>query len=509
MKLRQIIELSELSEYREFLPRLLNERVLKFVVATISRLGRVIGYPIAIVLPTDIHIYKSDQESLRALRILGALREKGIVKTFSTSHQSYPDEPPSVTTYVTLGGESRFGISGQGTHFDDRAATLWPALGEAIERLSLTRPFLKENEHINVTWKEMRDVDTLDLEEISGFSPEEKKRKHPYFTFHYDEQTVFRWVKAKDMVDDRAIWTPLQSFSFAHMRDYVNKSSSISSEIEPLLSPVISTGAAAGQTLEDALLRGLLEVIERDAFIIYWLNQMPAKRIRLSSFGKPRFEHLLNLCARYRLELHVLYLKTDVPVHTVCIVTVDKSGVGPAIMVNAKTGTDLEETTYVAAADALGQRGRARLFFDDNKQKGKVFPKNVNEIDHKGRMYMWHDIERLMDIQPFISGEEIDISQVESYSYPSESKEALSQLLKFFKEKDYQVIYREMIGGELKDITEGLSVTKVFVPQMQPLYLEEQIRCTGGKRLREIPKLLGYDVSEKNDSFTTLPHPFP
>jgi ribosomal protein S12 methylthiotransferase accessory factor len=42
-----------------------------------------------------------------------------------------------------------------------------------------------------------------------------------------------------------------------------------------------SNGLAAGSSLEDATLRALLELIERDAFMLFWIADLPATRIEI------------------------------------------------------------------------------------------------------------------------------------------------------------------------------------------------------------------------------------
>ena len=46
-----------------------------------------------------------------------------------------------------------------------------------------------------------------------------------------------------------------------------------------------SNGCAAGNTLEEAILQGFFELVERDAFAIWWYNRLPRPGIDLESFG--------------------------------------------------------------------------------------------------------------------------------------------------------------------------------------------------------------------------------
>jgi oxazoline/thiazoline synthase len=75
-------------------------------------------------------------------------------------------------------------------------------------------------------------------------------------------------------------------------------------------------GHAAGNVLEEAVLQGLLELMERDAIAIWWYNRLRAPGLALESFAEPYFAELR---AHYRaLGYHVwvLDLTTDLGVPT-------------------------------------------------------------------------------------------------------------------------------------------------------------------------------------------------
>ncbi|BAY91228.1 MULTISPECIES: TOMM precursor leader peptide-binding protein [unclassified Tolypothrix] len=72
-----------------------------------------------------------------------------------------------------------------------------------------------------------------------------------------------------------------------------------------------SNGNAAGGTLEDAILQGFLELVERDSVAIWWYNRLQRPSVDLASFNEP---YLLDLQAWYatqQRELWVLDLTTD------------------------------------------------------------------------------------------------------------------------------------------------------------------------------------------------------
>lgn len=497
-----------MTEYKELFPNLADPRLLNFVVRMLNGVSRFIGYPIGIIIPPDIAEFKGQPEQLRALRLLSKLRDQGIIKSFHTETSEYSDEPQSHVTFARLVDIKRFGFSGKGAHLSDRSATLWPALGEAVERYATQFNYPQEGEYIDASWNELKKP-KADIFSIAGFDENLRKKGNSVFNLTYDQNSKFRWVKAISLPDKKEIWAPLQFFSFTHIQKFVQKyGNGEEGEKEPLLSIPITTGAAAGQNMTDATLRGLLEIIERDAFMIYWLNQIPAKKIDLSSFKEDRFQILQDTANRYGLEIHLLYLQTDMPVHTVCSIVIDRSGVGPALVIGAKSGLVLSDVAYDAFGETLAQRSIYRRMMDTNKNKDATFD-DISKINHEGRMYYWFRHECLKDLEKFISGEISDVKTFPVLNYSGDTKKDLAQLLQTFTEKGYEVFCRELLSPKFKKLTEGLSVVMVKVPQMQPVYLEEGLRSIGGERLRSVPKMLGHGVKESEDPFCAIPHPFP
>ena len=70
-------------------------------------------------------------------------------------------------------------------------------------------------------------------------------------------------------------------------------------------------GSAAGSCLEEAILQGLLELIERDATAIWWYNQVARAGVDLASFGDPYFDALMGEYASLGWRLWALDITHD------------------------------------------------------------------------------------------------------------------------------------------------------------------------------------------------------
>jgi ribosomal protein S12 methylthiotransferase accessory factor len=77
-----------------------------------------------------------------------------------------------------------------------------------------------------------------------------------------------------------------------------------------------SNGNAAGSSLEDAVLQGLLELIERDAVALWWYNRTRAPGVDLDAFGDPWLTELRQVHAELGRDVWVLDITSDLRVPT-------------------------------------------------------------------------------------------------------------------------------------------------------------------------------------------------
>jgi len=107
----------------------------------------------------------------------------------------------------------------------------------------------------------------------------------PGFPFRrYDAATRVRWVEGVDLADGRSVLLPAQLV-------YLPRAVSD----EALIGYATSSGLAAGWSREEAALAGLLEVVERDAFVLAWTNRLSLPV--LDPAGDPELESVDRRCS--------------------------------------------------------------------------------------------------------------------------------------------------------------------------------------------------------------------
>ena len=77
-----------------------------------------------------------------------------------------------------------------------------------------------------------------------------------------------------------------------------------------------SNGCAAGNTLEEAIVQGFLELVERDAYAIWWYNRSQRAEVDLAQFDDPYIRDLKIQLAETGRRLWLLDITSDLGIPT-------------------------------------------------------------------------------------------------------------------------------------------------------------------------------------------------
>jgi oxazoline/thiazoline synthase len=87
-----------------------------------------------------------------------------------------------------------------------------------------------------------------------------------------------------------------------------------------------SNGCASGNTVEECILQGLLELVERDAVAIWWYNRLQMPEVDIDSFGEPYFAQVKRFLNRIGRTLRVIDLTNDLNIPSFCAVSSNQNG---------------------------------------------------------------------------------------------------------------------------------------------------------------------------------------
>jgi len=444
--------------------------------------------------------------SSRVKRLASIFIEKKLIKKIAKTLRFYPDEPwltqylaetpstPSDLAAYSDGMGSIANLSG-GIDFNEEGAFI-KTVGEALERLCLC-VYRERNFTLSPYDKVSKTV--LNPLSFAGISPSLRKANP---RLKIDEKSVFRWVRGFSLFDSRKIFIPAQLVYVGYKY----------AEGEPIIQEQISTGAAAADSFAGALYGGICEAVERDAFMINYLNKLSPPLIDLGTVKNEKFQKLLAMFRRYNLELYVVNITTDISIPSMAAIIIDRTGAGPFVHVGAKTDLEIEKAVIGAVCEALRGRLGFRHKFplsDDLKKKQEFIKTNPSRImTFEDRFLFWDSLDMIKEIEFLFQGQEKKLNAEDLQRYKDFSgKEKLKKSLEILKKAKIDIYGVDITMPQIKE--EGIYVAKVVSPQFQPLYLQEWLKHSWGERLFNVPVKLGYrDKPLSENELNSFPHPF-
>jgi bacteriocin biosynthesis cyclodehydratase domain-containing protein len=131
----------------------------------------------------------------------------------------------------------------------------------------------------------------------------------------FDAQQPTAWTKAKGLLDNRERYVPAGCAWLWY--PYPD---------EPFYNYADTNGCAAGNTAEEATLRALLELIERDALAVWWYNRLARPGVDLAHWAHRPVQAARDVFAAQRRSVELLDLTHDLCIPVYAAVSADEMG---------------------------------------------------------------------------------------------------------------------------------------------------------------------------------------
>jgi oxazoline/thiazoline synthase len=196
------------------------------------------------------------------------------------------------------------GSFGKGSTAEQAEAS---ALMEAIERYS----GIFQGDEIRTTkrFTDFEPGDALNPEDVLLFSDSqyaspdsEPDDSHPVPN-RFDPSAKMEWTPVWSLRDQRFRYLPTSMLYFFYGGG-------------PGFYAADSNGCAAGNTLQEAIVQGFLELVERDAYAIWWYNRLQREELDLSQFDDSYVQDLRRQLAEQGRKLWVLDITSDLGIPT-------------------------------------------------------------------------------------------------------------------------------------------------------------------------------------------------
>ncbi len=453
---------------------------------------------------------ESDQVPSNWSPIINYLKAKKLANDFIFG-QVYCDEPKIIRSFIISNHEELVAstdgrrpssiIYAHGESLDSVDEAMAKAVGEFLERSFFL--LYRENDFLRCSSDDLRKrrKKYLKLDELAGFSSEQKEKR---IGLKFDGSSNFLWTKGRSLFDSEDIFIPAQLIFWNY--NIFHKGWNESFIKEP------NTNGAGGHcTLEEAILSGLYELIQRDGFLIYWLNKKAPPRIDLQTIEYEPLNKLLDECRRLNLDVGFYDTTSDLDIPSCFCAVFDHTGVGPKISVGGGCEADWKKALYRSLLESLSIHHWSR----ERKEMGtkiielgldyKPFEdQNIRQLE---RLDLWAQENMFDHFLFFTEGEKESFKKIQNKSLNFYSaKEELDYLAKKFKSlgRGYEIFYCQAENKILEEI--NYFAVKVIVPRLVPLYLRETSAPLGSLRLKEVPEKLGFKPAKQ---WNPLPHPFP
>jgi len=279
-----------------------------------------------------------------------------------------------------------------------------------------------------------------------------------------------------------------------------------------------SSGCATGSCVEEALLFGLLETIERDAFMLHWLARLAPRRIALDSIGDVECKTIITRLAAAGAELHLLDARLDLPIPVVLAVIVREPGRFGAFSLAAGASFDPVDAIRRALGEVAvhfhGFEDRARLAAEANAREGDTGFASVKSLEDHALFYGQPEA---LPLARFLVEHPNERSYDDTYAaWNAQRPASLSLLddLEFFfaalrAAGHDDVVWVDQSSPEQVQL--GLRTVRAIVPGLLPIdFGHGRCRAATLPRLYELPHRLGLRAAPLGaDDINRSPHPFP
>ncbi|WP_432078409.1 TOMM precursor leader peptide-binding protein [Streptomyces sp. YPW6] len=337
------------------------------------------------------------------------------------------------------------------------------ALCEAVERYSATRH--GDEETVRGSYRELAD-----------------RAVHPGDCMLFDERQYedrerwnasgvpFEYVPERFDEDAEAEWTPVWSLTGGEHRLLLSAQAYLGG---PSVASVVadSNGNAAGGSLEDAILQGFLELVERDAVALWWYNRTRHAAVDLAAFGDPWVAALPERFRELDRSIWVLDLTADLGIPVMAAVS--RRAGGPAEDIMLGFGAHLDPA--VALSRAVTELGQMLPSLPSGT-RGYAPGLPAHLLD-------WLRGATVADQPYLLPDPELPVRTPESYGYVprADIRDDLEHLVGLARTHRLEVLVLDQTRPDL-----GLPVVKVVVPGLRHFWA----RFAPG-RLFEVPVRLG------------------
>lgn len=352
------------------------------------------------------------------------------------------------------------------------------ALCEALERIS---GVYRGDEPVRrASYRELGE-EAVQLDACQHFSASQYEQREEInrqeINFYYvpepfDEEAVIDWTPVWSLTGKRFRYLPTEYCYYS----YPEASFAIGN----------SNGNASGNTLEEAVLQGFFELVERDCVALWWYNRLPRPGVDLGSFGEPYYKELKEEYRRMGREMWALDLTSDLGVPTFAALSCQADGSGGHVMFGFGTHLDPK----IALSRAVTEMNQSLSILDVVKRgqaplEDKTTLKWLKEATKENQPYLAPDLT-------------VPTKQLTDYSQPfhEDILDDIECCRGIIEELGMEMLVLDQTRPDI-----GMPVVKVIVPGLRHFWARFALG-----RLYDVPVKMGWlEKSNTEEELNPIP----
>lgn len=327
--------------------------------------------------------------------------------------------------------------------------------------------------------------------------------EQPDFPFQsFDSDRPINWIWGYSFLQERPILVPqlLVYYSLGCWGDgFVDET---------------SNGCALGGSLAEAIFHGILEVVERDSFLITWYAQLPVPRL------DPYSAHDLELwlmvdrlraVTGYDLYLFNMTMENEIP--SIWAIAKNRKQKGANLICAAGAHLDPVRAAKTAVHELSGTMLMLDKKFEADREKAVQMLDDPFLVEQMEDHSMLYSLPQAQERLQFLLDENRPLRTFEEeFKWEpghADLTDDLKDILRVFRRLDLDVIVVNQTRPEMS--RNGLHCVKVLIPGMLPMTFGYRFtRLTGLERVLNVPMELGYVEQPLTlEQLNPHPHPFP
>ena len=379
-----------------------------------------------------VDTYDSNEEKLRTA---------GITRITEITHLDRVKIPvfSSIRPTAQSGGVSVY--AGKGATVEQARAS---AMMEGFERYSAEKQDIDQEKISISAYNEIKNESVLNPNDL--LLPKSFENQNI-------EMQKLEWIEAEEIISESPILVPANAVFHPYIPNR---------EIKPCAMAMFkgnTNGLASGNVIEEAVLHGIFEVVERDAWSIFELTKRNKKQIDLDTIENDTVSELVEKFTEQGIKIKLMDITADLKIPTI-VASADDTVLKDAALLTLGVGTHLNPE--IAAIRALSEVAQSRATQIHGTREDTVRADFMRKAGYE-------NMKRTNKDYFVEEDEKINLSDIENKITGSIKRDIEVSIEEVQKAGLDKVIYYDLTREEI-----GVNVARVIIPKAELYCLDEE-----------------------------------